>query len=504
MSDPNATTVVVPDHSRAFFGHPRGLATLFFTEMWERFNYYGMRALLALFLVAAVQEGGFGLDDRTATAIYGLYTAAVYVVAWPGGWIADRLIGSQAAVIWGGVIMTIGSVMLAIPAPPVLFYLGLAVIVTGVGLLKPNISVIVSGLYPEGGARRDAGFSIFYMGINVGAFIGPLIAGWLAKHYGWRAGFGAAAAGMVLGLLQFVLTRRHLGAAGLHPHTRGGTEIDRPRGLSDWWPVAAYFGAIALVAVLAVSGRLDVHPVELAAWSTTAIVALAVGSFAYMLFFAGLDTVERRRIYAFIVLFLACALFWAGFEQAGSSLNLFAERYTDRVIGGWEMPAAFLQSINPIFIIVFAPVYSWLWVALAKRHLDPSAPAKFAIGLVLMGVGFLVMVAAAKIVVAGGQPLPYWLILTYLLHTFGELALSPVGLSTVTKLAPQRFVGQMMGMWFLATSLGNLVAGRIAGEFDAQNVAAFPAQFMQIFFFGAGVGLLLLSPIVRRWMGGVR
>jgi len=206
------------------------------------------------------------------------------------------------------------------------------------------------------------------------------------------------------------------------------------------------------------------------------------------------------------VLFFASALFWSGFEQAGSSFNLFAERYTNRMIGSWEMPAAFLQSVNPIFIIIFAPLFSWLWVALARRNLDPSSPVKFAFGLILMGVGFLVMVGAAEVVVAGGQPLPYWLILTYLLHTFGELALSPVGLSTVTKLAPERFVGQMMGVWFLAISLGNLIAGQLAGEFDSNNVAAFPGQFMNIFWFGAlvGVALLLISPLLRRWMGGVK
>lgn len=500
----NPTSPVPPD--TGFFGHPRGLATLFFTEMWERFTYYGMRALLLLFLVASVQRGGFGLDDRTAASIYGLYTAAVYLVALPGGWIADRLIGGQRAVLYGGVLMTVGNGMLALPAPPAFFYLGLVVIIVGVGLLKPNISTIVGALYPEGGARRDAGFSIFYMGINIGALIGPLIAGWLAQHHGWRWGFGAAAVGMALGVLQFLLTRRHLGEAGLHPHAHGGGTADTASMRRGWIAVGGGAAALALVIGLAWSGALRLDPVRLASWGTTLIVAMAIGYFAYLILFAGLDPTERRRIYAFGVLFLACALFWSGFEQAGSSLNLFAERYTDRVIRGWEMPAAFLQSVNPIFIILFAPVFSWLWVALARRHLDPSSPVKFACGLILMGLGFLVMVGAAKRLAAGDAPLPYWLVLTYLLHTFGELALSPVGLSTVTKLAPERFVGQMMGLWFLAISLGNLIAGRLAGEFDASNVGAFPQQFMGIFLFGtiAGGVLLLVSPIVRNWMGGVR
>jgi POT family proton-dependent oligopeptide transporter len=496
------TPVGSPAGDTSFFGHPRGLATLFFTEMWERFTFYGMRALLLLFLVASVQDGGFGIDDKTATAIYGLYTAAVYLVALPGGWIADRLIGGQRAVLAGGVLMVIGNGMLAVPASPEFFYLGLLVIILGVGLLKPNISTIVGELYPEGGARRDAGFSMFYMGINVGAFIGPIFAGWLAQRYGWRWGFAAASVGMALGVLQFVLTRRHLGSFGLRTDAPQQGKVTQRR----WLAVGLGVFALAIVTVLAWTRVLPIDAVRLAAWGTTLIVSMAGGFFVYMIFFAGLDAVERRRMYAFGVLFVACAMFWSGFEQAGSSLNLFAERHTDRVIGGWEMPAAFLQSVNPIFIIIFAPVFSWLWVALARRNLDPSSPVKFAWGLILMAMGFLVMVGAANVLAAGQAPLPYWLVLTYLLHTFGELALSPVGLSTVTKLAPQRFVGQMMGVWFLAISLGNLIAGLLAGEFDADNVAALPQQFMQVFMFGAaaGVALLLISPVVKKWMGGVK
>jgi len=351
---------------------------------------------------------------------------------------------------------------------------------------------------------RDAGFSIFYMGINIGAFIGPLVTGWLAVEYGWRWGFGSAAVGMALGVLQFMLTRRHLGTAGLHPHAHSGAA--REASLRAWLPVIAGVAGLVVAIALAWSGTVQVDPIALSSWGTVLILTMAAAFFSYMLFFAGLDAAERKRILAFIVLFFASALFWSGFEQAGSSFNLFAERYTNRMIGSWEMPAAFLQSVNPIFIIIFAPLFSWLWVTLARRNLDPSSPVKFAFGLILMGVGFLVMVGAAEVVVAGDQPLPYWLILTYLLHTFGELALSPVGLSTVTKLAPERFVGQMMGVWFLAISLGNLIAGQLAGEFDSNNVAAFPGQFMNIFWFGAlvGVALLLISPLLRRWMGGVK
>jgi POT family proton-dependent oligopeptide transporter len=504
-----------------FLGHPVGIFVLFGTEMGERFTYYGMRALLLLFLVAAVEQGGFGIDDRTAAAIYGLYTAAVYLVAWPGGWIADRLLGAQRAVLYGGSLIALGNFMLFVPGPPTLFYLGLVIIILGVGLLKPNISSIVGAIYPEGGARRDAGFSLFYMGINVGATIGPLIAGKLALMFGWRIGFLSAAIGMGLAVLQFAFTRRYLGSAGLEPQAHAAPDeahaatipaaaasagAAAPASRAGWLPVIAGVAILGLVVALGLAGVIRFDPVQLAAWGTSVIVGMAVVFFLYMIFAAGLDAVERRRIYAFIVLFIVSALFWSGFEQAGSSFNLFAARYTDRMLGSWELPAAWLQAANPFFIIVFAPVFSWLWVALAKRSLDPTSPVKFAFGLLGMAAGFLVMAGASKILASGTQPLPYWLIATYLLHTFGELALSPVGLSTVTKLAPPRFVGQMMGIWFLSISLGNLIAGRIAGEFDANDIAGFAGQYLRIFWFGtiAAVLLLALAPLLRRWMGGVR
>ena len=485
-----------------FLGQPRGLATLFFTEMWERFTYYGMRALLVLFLVDPLARGGFALDDRTATAIYGLYISATYIVCLPGGWIADRLIGAQRAVIYGGVLLMIGNAVLAVPGTPALFYTGLLLIVLGVGLLKPNISALVAQIYPEGGAARDAGFTIFYMGINLGAFIGPLVTAWLAQQYGWRAGFGSAAVGMAIGLVQFQLTRRHLGRVGLASH-RAPQDADPRRDR-----VLLTVGAAVLVTLLvaALAGAIVVDPLSLARISVWVIVAMAGGYFAWLFLFAGLDHVEKKRAVVILVLFVACALFWSGFEQTGASLNLFADRYTDRLIDGWEVPAGWFQSVNPVFIIIFAPLFSMLWVALAARGLDPAAPAKFAFGLMLMGLGFLVMYGAAKIVAAGGMAGPSWLVMTYLLHTFGELCLSPVGLSTTTKLAPERFVGQMLGIWFLATSLGNLAAGLIAGEVADVGLAEMPAQFMGIAQFGLGLGLLLLlfSRPVKSLMGGIR
>lgn len=497
--------------SSGFFGHPRGLATLFFTEMWERFTYYGMRAVLVLFLVANVSTGGFGIDDKTATAIYGLYTAGVYLAALPGGWIADRLIGAQRAVLAGGLAITFGNALLAMSASPRGFYIGLIVIVLGVGLLKPNVSAIVADLYPEGGARLDSGFTVFYIGINVGGFLGPLVTGAAQVYFGLRAGFAAAAFFMAVGVLQFYMTRRHLGAAGTHTASAaaGGTGTGKTLALALHWRylwVAVGLSALVLAAVS--FGWIPVNPIRLARAATYVIAGMAGLYFSYYFIAAGLDAEERRRGIVLVVLFIGCVLFFSGYEQGGSSLNLFAERYTNRTLewAHFTVPTGWFQSLNSAFIFMFAPFFAWLWIALAKRNLNPSAPAKFALGVMLMGSGFLVMAAAASLVASGSKVLPYWLISTYLLHTFGELCLSPVGLSYYTKLTPKRFVGQMMGMWFLAMSLGNLVAGLIAGEFDADNVAAMPGQYMHIVYFSVGLGavLLILSRPVRKLMGNVQ
>ena len=497
-----ATTVTaaLPDSTSGaqFLGHPRGLATLFFTEMWERFTYYGMRALLVLFLVD--QVGGFGMSDSSANAIYGLYTATAYLVCLPGGWIADRVIGAQRAVLLGGLMIVLGNAVMAFPTGHSGFYFGMIIVILGVGLLKPNISAIVAQLYPEGGARRDSGFSLFYMGINLGALIGPLVTGFVGQQYGRRWGFAAASVGMAFGVLQFWLTRRHLGSAGALTQQQIDTSAGPRKGL--WIGIAL----LAVALTLTLGGIVNVDPQALRDKTTYLIMGMAIAYFTYLFAFAGLDLVERKRIVVILVLFIACALFWSGFEQAGSSFNLFAERYTDRRILGFEIASEYLQAVNPFFIIVFAPVFSWLWLALAKRNLESGAPIKFAMGLITMALGFLVMVAAAKIVAAGGKALPYWLVLTYLLHTFGELFLSPVGLSSVTKLAPQRFVGQMMGIWFLATALGNLVASIFAGGFDENNVAGYPDQYFRIFLFGVipGVVLLLLAKPIQKLAGGVK
>jgi POT family proton-dependent oligopeptide transporter len=392
--------------------------------------------------------------------------------------------------------------MLAIPGPQQLFFGGLVVVIVGVGLLKPNVSTLVADLYPEGGGRRDAGFTIFYMGINLGAFIGPLIAGWLAVRYGWRTGFLAAAIGLPIGLLQFWLSRHLFNGAGATPNRNdGGAGL-----AADWRRLGLALAVLAAAAAMLFSGTVHLDPTRLAQGAAYVLVGMAALYFLYLFTGAGLDAVERKRMIVVLVMFLAVASFWSGYEQAGSSLNLFAKRHIDRMVGGFEIPAGWFQSVQPAFVILLAPVFSALWVRLAQRQMDPAAPLKFAFGLLLMGLGFLFMVAAANIVAGGASAPAYLLILTYLLTVFGELCVSPVGLSTVTKLAPARLMGQMMGVWFLGSSLGKLMAGLIAGGFDPNDLAAMPGRFLGIVYFACGIGavLLLISPRITRLMGGVR
>jgi POT family proton-dependent oligopeptide transporter len=489
-------TAVSPP-GKTLFGQPRGLATLFFTEMWERFTYYGMRAILILFMVSAVSQGGLGIDDTTASSIYGLFVAGSYLLSLLGGWIADRLVGGQRAVIGGAVFIMLGNAMLAFGITQV-FFTGLASIALGVGLLKPNVSALVANLYPEGGSRRDAGFSLFYMGINVGALLGALLVPLCAARFGWHSGFALPAAGMLIGLTQFVLTRRYLSAVDL------GVPVNRR--LSAWMPVIVFavaaIGAVALVA----SGALSIDAPAVARASSWLIGSLAAGYFVYLIFFAGLNVAERRRAYVMLALFIASTVYYAGVEQTGTSLTLFADRYTDRDLFGWVMPAGILQGVSSIVVILFAPLFSALWIGLGRRGKDPSTPVKFAAGLILMGLGFLVMYVASMRVIAGHRVLPTWLVLCYLVQMWGDLCLAPVGLSSMTKLAAPRFVGQVMGVWFLSIALGNNLAGQLATEYDAGNLASLPALFLKIFEWGAlggGVMLALNRPL-KRLMAGVR
>ena len=406
------------------------------------------------------------------------------------------------------IIIAIGNFLLAIPAGAAVFYLGLAVIVIGVGLLKPNISAIVGALYEgQPGARRDAGFSIFYMGINLGALLAPFIAGTLGESWNWRAGFFCAGAAMLIGVVQYRATEHYLGDAGLAP--RDTTDAQRAAG---WRNIGIGGALVALLAVLLYTGVIPVTVTGLAQLFASGMVALGFLFFFYVFVFGGLDADEKKRVALIAVFFLCAALFWAGFEQAATTFNLFAQDFTDRSwLGGMfadnEHPAAWYQSANPIFVVIFAPFFAWLWVALGTRNLDPSSPAKFGLALVLLGVGFLVMMWAAQLVVSsGGKVAPTWLLLTYLLHTFGELCLSPVGLSNVTKLAPKRYVGQMMGTWFLGAAVGNALAGLIGGHVGAGEAAAMPSQFLQMCFIAGGAGLLLIftSPWLRKLAGDVK
>ncbi len=480
-----------------WFGHPRGLSTLFFTEMWERFSYYGMRAILVLFMTNAVTTGGMGLDDVTATAIYGLYTAAVYVVALPGGWIADRILGLRRSVFWGGTVIAAGHFTLAIPHI-IAFYIGLTLIVIGTGLLKPNISAIVGDLYPEGGARRDAGFSIYYMGINLGGFLGPLVCGYLGEVIDWHLGFGAAGVGMVLGLIQYSLGGRHLGTAGeLRPEMRA-PETRKAAKRALLTTLEGVVGLVLIIGTLHSIGAIRLSLVGFVDWTGLFIVTLAASYLLYVVVFGGLTTIEKKRVGVIAVCFLAAACFWSGFEQAGSSMNLFAERLTNRVIAGWEMPASWLQSVNGVFIILLAPLFSALWIWMGSRN--PSIPAKMGFGLIFLGVGFAVLAWGSVNATLENPVSPAWLVVTYFFHTVGELCLSPIGLSSITRLSPARYVGQMMGIWFMGAALGNLVAGRVAGLIESLPL---PQLFGAVTMFSVGTGLLLLlfTKPLRGWIG---
>ncbi len=492
-----------PTKTIGFFGHPKGLSTLFFTEMWERFSYYGMRALLILFMTAAASEGGLEFSVAKAAAVYGLYTCGVYLLTLPGGWYADRIVGQQKAIWYGGIIIAIGHFVLAIPSEAT-FYLGLILVVCGTGLLKPNISSIVGDLYPEGGARRDAGFSVFYMGINVGAFLGPILCGYFAENVNWHLGFALAGIGMILGLIQYKLTSKNLGVLGQEPNI--AQDHSSTKGGSNVLAIIFGLGTVALLALLQATGAIDLFSAEGLAQAVFYIIAVVVVLyFAYIMWAGGLNPEEKKKMIVIFLLVLGAAVFWSGFEQAGSALNLFAENYTQRIIGGWEMPASWLQSVNSMFIIILAPLFGTLWIKLAQRNLNPRTPIKFAFGLIFLALGFLVMYFGAKFVADATRASMFYLIFTYFLHTVGELSLSPVGLSTTTKLAPKRYSGQMMGMWFVGTALGNLVAGLVAGGFDPNEIGQVPDLFMTMVWTGMGAGLifLVLSPWMKRWMGEV-
>jgi proton-dependent oligopeptide transporter, POT family len=430
--------------------------------------------------------------------IYGLYTAGAYMSALPGGWLADRFLGLQRAVFLGGVLIAAGNALLAMPSTAT-FYSGLAVVVAGTGLLKPNVSAIVGQLYAQSDKRRDAGFSIFYMGINLGAFIAPLTCGYVAQRIYWRYGFALAAIGMSAGVIQYLLGKKHLHGAGRLP-APGEAASDRAR---DRRTLIIGGGAVAAVvfAVTVLSAQGIVSPKAVADASGALLLGIVAMFFGWMFLAAKWTPIERKRLIVVAVLFAASCVFWSVFEQAGSTMNLFAAEKTDNTIAEFDMPASWYQSINAMFIISLAPVFAWLWIKLGRR--EPSSPAKFVWGLVLVGLGFIVLGLGASIAQSGTKVSPMWLLLTYLLHTMGELCLSPVGLSAMTKLAPGRVAGLMMGVWFLSLSIGNYAGGRLAALYEALPL---PMLFGAVGGFAIAAGILLalfVRPAVRL-MGGVR
>jgi len=495
-----ATTVNATHSDTSFFGHPRGLATLFFTEMWERFSYYGMRALLILYLTDKIVNGGLGFADSKAGAIYGLYTAMVYLMCLGGGWVADRIMGQRKAVLVGGLLIAAGEFSLVAPGE-VFFYLGLVLLMMGTGMLKGNVSTIVGQLYAQGDVRRDSGFSLFYMGINTGALISPLICGWAAKQWGWRTGFGVAGAAMLIGVVQYMMGGKHLGAAGLHPARTGDPIRDSAQKRNAILAVGLGLGVLAIFGALAGTGVIPLTPDLISEGLGYVLVGISVVVFLWLIFGKEWSPVERKRSAAILVLFIASAVFWASFEQAGGSLNLFGERNTHRNLLGYEYPASWFQSVQPIFVVALAPVFAWLWLALRRR--EPSSPAKFSLGLLLAGSAFAIMVPAALLSAHGSTVSQWWLVGCYLLQTLGELCLSPVGLSAMTKLAPERAAGFMMGMWFVSISIGNWLAGRATSLYSSMPLPTLFESVAAFSIVGAVVLALMIKPTVRL-MSGVK
>lgn len=499
------------DKQKTFFGHPVGLSTLFFTEMWERFSYYGLRPLLILFMAAAVFDGGFGFDRTTASSIVGLYAAGVYLASLPGGWIADRLWGLRKSIMIGALLITLGHLAIALSAYMMqsMFFIGLILIVLGTGLLKPNISAIVGDLYPEGGLRRDSGFTIFYMGINLGAFFGQLVTGVLGEKVGWHWGFGAAGVGMLFGLLWFYFRSKNtLGDLGIEPPSKHPDPKVNARQIKNikigLWAFVAF---ITTLAIMASQGFIQIDATVFAHSLSYILAAVAILYFGYIFLFGKLNMEEVKRVAVILILFVFAMIFWAAFEQAPTSLNLFAADFTDRNIFGWEMPALWFQSFNSFFIMTLSPIFAAMWMTLSSKKINLTSPFKFALGLSFAAVGFLIMIFAADIVVENGGVLKVsalWLICSYFFQTMGELFLSPVGLSSMTKLAPRKFAGQMMGVWFLATAIGNLIAGLVGGRVDPEKLEEMPALFTQTTIFlavSALVLFLMVKPISKMMKG---
>src|SRR5215208_2503725 len=482
-------------YDRGFFGHPAGLSTLFFTEMWERFSYYGMRAILLLYMTKTFAEGGLGFDEKYAGIIYATYVSSVWYLPLPGGWLADRILGARRAVLLGGIIIACGHYSMVINSK-LTFYAGLILIACGTGLLKPNISAMVGQLYSENDKRRDAGFSIFYMGINLGAFLSPLVVGFLAQSEffrnfitslgfsptsTWHWGFAAAGVGMTLGLIQYVLGQKRLATVGEMPKLSPvPADSDTREGIDYLTLVLALAGGVAGAALGMIYGEAGV---------LSALFPSVVGFFAGYLvgIIRHLNGEELKRVLVIFILFVFSILFWMTYEQAGSSLTLFADRLTRTTIFGWTYPSSWFQAVPALFVIIFASIIGAVWLKLGDRQ--PSSPGKFTIGLFFAGIAFVV-IAFASTLAGTGRVSPMWLVVVYFLQTIGELCLSPVGLSTVTKLSPARMVGLMLGVWFLSISIGSYIAGLTTRLFVGNDSAVLTRAF------GIFAGITLLAAII--------
>ncbi len=502
----------ISKHSSDFLGHPKGLFICFATEMWERFSYYGMRALLILYLTKHWE-----FTDAASYLIYGAYTSLVYIMPVFGGMLADQILGSKKAVTYGAILLVFGHLGMTVESNEQIFYLSLALIVSGVGFLKPNISTMVGALYEEGDPRRDSGFTIFYMGINIGAFTATLLCGYLGEEVGWAYGFGAAGIGMLLGLIIFLWGQKYLEGLAEPPSEKYMTKVSGVT-YENW----AYISGVIMVLIT----WFLVQNSQLVGQLLGGFGAIFIGAWLlYALFKCAPE--ERDRLIVVGILILFSLIFWALFEQAGSSLNILTDRGVDRVIFGWEVPASMFQSLNAGFIFTIAPLFALLWIALAKRNMEPSTPIKFSIGIVLVGLGFLVLVYGMQSSEAL-QTGVIWIVLIYFLHTLGELCLSPVGLSSVTKLSPQRIVGFMMGMWFFASAAGNYVAGLIAKGTAGDPVMLIAEKiYLQVMFLpedqftinqkngfidvytdvgliaiGFGIFLAVITPVLKKLMHG--
>ena len=477
--------------------HPKGLKTLFFTEMWERMSYYGMRGILVLFMTASIVDGGLNFTNASASAIYGIYAASVYLATLPGGWIGDNILGQQKTILYGGIIIMFGHLSLAIPNINS-FYIGLILVVFGTGLLKPNISAIVGELYENNPEMKQSGFTIFYMAINLGSILGFFICGYLGENIGWHYGFGAAGIGMAFGLIQYTYNIKLLGNYGVKPLNIINKETKNKYKKIILISIALIF----LITISGLSGLWNIDPIPLANILTIVITLISLFYFFYIFTFGGLDKNETKRVIMIFILFIGAALFWSGFDQGGSSFNIFAKEYTNRIILGWEYPASWLQIINPLFVVILSPFMSYLWIYLGKRMLDPSLPFKFGLGLIFMAMGFLVIAMGAQVALSQELAGAQWLLITYLLHTIGELTLSPIGLAAISSLSPKKYIGQMMGVWFLASSLGAIIAGLISGRATNEGLISMPGLFNQIAITASlfGLVLIIISRPLHRWV----